>query len=619
MRYLLAFFFLTFTTSAWTQQAPSKKASTELKEVSVELEIAIKSSEKNTLAKLLVKSAELYKEQGNFAKSEEYYKKAIEEYQKLNNQTEVARLTRELALIQESQDKKSEAIFNYKKSKVASKSENVKTKIEVLNDNDIKRLEGTKSENSKSDEKELIQSNIEINKQIPNNAEVQQGYMNLGKKQLEDKDNKGAIESFEKVYQNSIGNSASTRNKILDKESPINTKLAQEANQKIAEIYKQENKLDKAIEIKKQLLKEPLIDQNLVLKIAETQNLASFYVQNNETETALDLLKKSYQLSMKNHLTIEAKSSLERISEIYKARQETSLSIPYYENFLSELQNLIDHDSNLYQKVVIKETEDKISQLIKEKELQEQLIDKKNTFNYFLLGFIILLLVLLGFILYTLKAIKKKNLKIELQSLRREMNPHFIFNSLNSINQFIAQKDELSANSYLTKFSILMRGVMENSKDDFITLDKEIKVLDNYIQLEKNRFSDKFNFELIVDEKLTETDEITIPSMLIQPFIENAIWHGLRYVSIIGWLNVRFDLESNEIKVTIEDNGVGIEKSKELKTKHQSQHKGRGMSNTEERIKLLNELYHMKIRYTIEDKQGLEKGVKVTIFFPNRH
>lgn len=199
------------------------------------------------------------------------------------------------------------------------------------------------------------------------------------------------------------------------------------------------------------------------------------------------------------------------------------------------------------------------------------------------------------------------------------MNPHFIFNSLNSINQFIAQKDELSANSYLTKFSILMRGVMENSKDDFITLDKEIKVLDNYLQLEKNRFSDKFNFELIVDEKLTETDEITIPSMLIQPFIENAIWHGLRYVSIIGWLNVRFDLESNEIKVTIEDNGVGIEKSKELKTKHQSQHKGRGMSNTEERIKLLNELYHMKIRYTIEDKQGLEKGVKVTIFFPNRH
>jgi tetratricopeptide (TPR) repeat protein len=167
MRYPLALFFLTFTNSAWTQQAPSKKASTELKEVSVELESAIKSSEKNTLAKLLVKSAELYKEQGNFAKSEEYYKKAIEEYQKLNNQTEVARLTRELALIQESQDKKSEAIFNYKKSKVASKSENVKTKIEVLNDNDIKRLEGTKSENSKSDEKELIQSNIEINKQIP--------------------------------------------------------------------------------------------------------------------------------------------------------------------------------------------------------------------------------------------------------------------------------------------------------------------------------------------------------------------------------------------------------------------------------------------------------------------
>ena len=117
------------------------------------------------------------------------------------------------------------------------------------------------------------------------------------------------------------------------------------------------------------------------------------------------------------------------------------------------------------------------------------------------------------------------------------MNPHFIFNSLNSVNQFIATNNELEANQYLTKFSKLMRGVMENSKDDFISFQEELDLLKNYLALEKSRFSDKFDYEIFVDENLLNSN-LQIPGMLVQPFLENSIWHGLRYLEHKGFLKL---------------------------------------------------------------------------------
>lgn len=145
----------------------------------------------------------------------------------------------------------------------------------------------------------------------------------------------------------------------------------------------------------------------------------------------------------------------------------------------------------------------------------------------------------MGIIFWTLKKVKIKNKKIELQSLRREMNPHFIFNSLNSVNQFIATNNELETNHYLTKFSKLMRGVMENSNDDFIPLSQEMELLQNYLAFKKTRFADKFDFEVELDDNL-KNQNILIPGMLIQPFLENAIWHGLRYRSEKGFLKLSF-------------------------------------------------------------------------------
>jgi len=126
------------------------------------------------------------------------------------------------------------------------------------------------------------------------------------------------------------------------------------------------------------------------------------------------------------------------------------------------------------------------------------------------------------FIYKNAQASKRANQLLALKSLRSQMNPHFIFNALNSVNQFISQNDERAANKFLSEFSRLMRLVMENSQEDFISLQKEEEIISLYVKLEHYRFRDKFDFEITGLDKL-EKETIEIPPMLIQPYIENAV------------------------------------------------------------------------------------------------
>nr|WP_255490994.1 histidine kinase [Dysgonomonas sp. 520] len=276
---------------------------------------------------------------------------------------------------------------------------------------------------------------------------------------------------------------------------------------------------------------------------------------------------------------------------------------------------MIQADSTLIDTKAFQIQEGRITQLEKEKVLKDELIKKQNIFNYVLSGFILFVLVFLFFIAKALYSIKKKNKRIALQSLRREMNPHFIFNSLNSVNQFIAQNNELEANKYLSSYSKLMRNVMENSNKDFIPLSAEIEQLKEYLELEYMRFHDKFRYEINIDKDL-DTDAVSIPNMLIQPQLENAVWHGLRYSEANGLLTLTVKNDGNKLSVIIEDNGIGIKRSNELKTKHQREHKSRGLTNTQERISLLNSLYNIDIFMEIKDKTADETGVIVMFSFP---
>ena len=308
---------------------------------------------------------------------------------------------------------------------------------------------------------------------------------------------------------------------------------------------------------------------------------------------------------------MEAQKSVKKLDSLYAISGNTDASVHLYRDFLGRLPDLVSKDRSLVDNKILADTEERVSQLEKEKELKDELIRKKNVFNYGLIGALVLLTGLIVIIFRTLKKVQIKNKKIALQSLRREMNPHFIFNSLNSVNHFIATNNELEANQYLTKFSKLMRGVMENSTEDFIPFQQELDLLQNYLALEKTRFADKFDYEVEVDENLN-MQNLQVPGMLVQPFLENAIWHGLRYRTDKGFLKLNFEKDESFLKVIIEDNGIGIEESKKQKTAHQKTREGRGMKNTLERIQLLNDLYKKEITCSVKDKEN-NGGVLVII------
>lgn len=525
---------------------------------------------------------------GNFAKSEEYYTKAKKLYEKLNDKPNIEKATRRLAQSQEKQNKITPAISNYSIAAQMSYSE----KSKAVNSNDAARLSSPTPELTA----EAIQNNINLTKKENDQGDLAESYSQLADVNLRQKDVSSAEENLNIAY------------KISKKEAP---QQALAINQKLADLYIENKNFEKAIEAKKKVLKEDFVKENSQEKVNQIQELADIYIKKNDPKEAVDLLKNAYGIALDKGHTLEAQKSVKKLDSLYAISGNIDASVQLYRDFLGKLPNLVSKDRSLVDNKILEDTEQRISQLEKEKELKDELIRKKNVFNYSLIGALILMTGLIIFIFRTLKKVQTKNKKIALQSLRREMNPHFIFNSLNSVNHFIATNNELEANQYLTKFSKLMRGVMENSTEDFIPFQQELDLLQNYLALEKTRFADKFDYEIEVDESLN-MQNLQIPGMLIQPFLENAVWHGLRYRVDKGFLKLSFEKSETHLKILIEDNGIGIEESKKQKTEHQKTREGRGMKNTLERIQLLNDLYKKDITCSVKDKEN-SNGVLVTI------
>lgn len=569
------------TKTKMSKNSVSKKA--------IELKETLSESNPIATADKYVELANELEKKEEYAKSEAYLKQALLLYQKQKNKDKIASTTRLIAQIQEKQNKVKEAIVNYQ----SASEEAVTTGYSKINSNDASRLQNT----SPKAQADFLDSNIKIFEKEGKLEDAAIVYKQKAEADLK-ADNKGlAIENYEKAI-------------AVSKDKPEEVlKLKSE----ISKVYVSENELDKAIEITKNTISDAEKLGSVSQQIEQQQTLADLYFKNENQEDAILLLEETYDLALKNGRTFDAKNAMLALSEYYRAKGNQTKAIELYDQFLTDFDRMVQADSTLVDAKIFQVTEEKIKQLEKERALKDELISKKNKFNYVLIGSVILMLILLGLIAKVLFSIKTKNKKIALQSLRREMNPHFIFNSLNSVNQFIAQNNELEANKYLTSYSNLMRNMMETSNKDFISLSNELEQMKKYLDLEHLRFQDKFDYEIVVDEKL-DSDVILVPNMLIQPHLENAIWHGLRYRETKGTLKITFTEENQLIKVSIVDDGIGVEKSKELKTQNQKVHESRGLNNVEERISLLNDLYHQQISYTISSGSD-GNGTLVTLYF----
>jgi len=583
---LVRFFVLVFMMiSVNTLYSQSKETQEVVAETS-KLKKAVETKNESAEAESYYNIGETFFNDRNFSKSEEYFIKSKNIYEKLNDKQNLEKVIRKLAQSQENQNKLKSAQSNYQKASKIGYSKSKRS----LNANDASRLSSPAPEN-KAD---AILSNIQISEKENNKQDLAASYSQMADVNIENKNIPKAEENLNTAYQ-------------ISKEQAPQQALA--INQKLTNFYVDNKDFDKAIEAKKSVLKENFVKENSQKKVEQIQELAEIYIKKNDPKEAIVLLKNAYDIALQKGHTLEAQKSVKKLDSLYNISENTDASVKLYRDFLGKLPDLVSKDRSLVDNKILEDTEQKISQLLQEKKLKDELIRKKNIFNYSLIGVLVLLTGLIIFIFRTLKKVQTKNKKIALQSLRREMNPHFIFNSLNSVNHFIATNNELEANQYLTKFSKLMRGVMENSSEDFIPFQQELDLLQNYLALEKTRFADKFDYEIEVDESLN-TQNLKVPGMLIQPFLENAVWHGLRYRTDKGFLSLKFTKNNDLLKITIKDNGIGIEESKKQKTEHQKTREGRGMKNTLERIRLLNDLYKKNIICTVKDS---ENGVFVEV------
>ncbi|WP_235815427.1 histidine kinase [Chryseobacterium sp. Hurlbut01] len=562
------------------------KATQEVVAETSKLRKAVNTKNESAEAESYYNIGETFYNNGNFPKSEEYFIKSKNIYEKLNDKQNLEKVIRKIAQSQENQNKLKSALTNYESASNIGFSNSSR----AVNSNDASRL-ATPSVAKKA---EAIQNNIKISEKENNKEDLAASYSQMADVNIEQNNIPKAEENLNNAY------------KISVKEAP---QQALAINQKLTDFYVGNKNFDKAIEAKKEVLKEDFVKDNSQKKVEQIQELAEIYIKKNDPKEAIVLLKNAYDIALNKGHTLEAQKSVKKLDSLYAISENTEASVSLYRDFLGKLPDLVSKDRSLVDNKILEDTEQRISQLEQEKKLKDELIRKKNIFNYSLIAALVLLSALIFFIFRTLKKVQIKNKKIALQSLRREMNPHFIFNSLNSVNQFIATNNELEANQYLTKFSKLMRGVMENSSEDFIPFQQELDLLQNYLALEKTRFADKFDYEITVDENLNQQN-LQLPGMMVQPFLENAIWHGLRYKTEKGFLKLSFKKENQHLKITIEDNGIGIEESKKQKTIHQKNREGRGMKNTLERIRLLNDLYKKNIVCSVKDSPN---GVLVQI------
>ncbi len=373
------------------------------------------------------------------------------------------------------------------------------------------------------------------------------------------------------------------------KDNPI---TSQRINYKIANTLIVQDKLDEAIPYLEKSITDAANDDDLVVQKDATRKLSEVYDNKGDYEKALDSYKKYAAVVDTLYARKEQEiSRAERLSKQIRAKQNRITGL--------------EKDKEL--------TESKYS-LAKTKQDLYTTTTKKQQLLIYALIFGLILFGLASFFFYrSNKQQKLANNLLALKSLRSQMNPHFIFNALNSVNNYISKNDERSANRFLSEFSTLMRAVLENSEEDFIPLSKELELLELYVKLEHSRFSDKFNYSIYIDNYI-DIDSFKIPPMLLQPYIENAIWHGLRYKEEQGFLNINLKQKNKDaLEVIIEDNGIGRKKSAVLKTENQKKQRSKGMGNIKKRVAILNEMYKDKVTVQIQDLYEDESGTKVIL------
>jgi tetratricopeptide (TPR) repeat protein len=373
-------------------------------------------------------------------------------------------------------------------------------------------------------------------------------------------------------------------------------------------------------------------------------DLAKTYEALHINDSAIYYARQGLAMALQTKAKPLVRDGYEILYNVYDGLQQDSAYV-YYKTYIKQKEAVMNDQTR--GKLAAFDYQHKIEMLDKEKQLQQQqLVQTAQQRELLLFG--IAGILLFGFIVIRNIFLKRKNeinrrrlaeqelllqkseaertgsefrqkaSELEMQALRAQMNPHFIFNSLNSINHFILQNNKLQASGYLTKFSRLVRLILQNSQAAFISLDNELEALQLYLELEALRFDHHFVYTINVEENI-DPAVLKVSPLLIQPYAENAIWHGLMNKSEKGHLDITFILQERVLLCKITDDGVGRKKAAELKSKSTFIHNSMGMKITADRITLLHEEKQLNSYITINDlvlPDGGAGGTEVILKIP---
>ncbi|GHN01040.1 hypothetical protein WSM22_25290 [Cytophagales bacterium WSM2-2] len=357
-------------------------------------------------------------------------------------------------------------------------------------------------------------------------------------------------------------------------------------------------------------------------------NLADVYLRLHQPAKALPLSKESLALSKKFNNKENILLNYRALASEYKELGQQSLAISFLEKALDLSDSLKSADLNkkirdIQNSYELNKKESEISLLEKDAALKKSALKEEKILRYGLIGIVAGLCVFIGIVYYsfTTKASLSKKLQkqreeiLRAQALRAQMNPHFIFNSLNSIQFLIMKVESTKAFDYLAKFGLLLRKIMDNSERDLISLSDEIEILKLYVELESLRFEDSFEYKI---ESLVEDEtRLEIPPMVIQPYIENAILHGLMPKQGERKLIITFLEQNGSLLCEVRDNGIGRAEAMEITRRKNKIFASKGMQYTSERLQAMNKFLNGKSEINIFDlnDNGKATGTLVKIMF----
>jgi len=442
------------------------------------------------------------------------------------------------------------------------------------------------------------------------------------------------LEEAESYYGNSL--------ELSSQQAP---QRAIQEKEKVADFYNRKNQYEDEIKLRKKSLNELKALPGMAAKSAGATaekdsitaqrinyKIANAYAAQDKYAEAIPYLEESIKEADSENDLIVQKDATRKLSEVYRDKGDFSKAFETYQKYVAIVDTLylrkeqeISQASRFSREIAA--SQGRITGLEKERELsqskynlaltEQQLALESNRRQKWIIYSLVVGMLLTALAAYFFYRSNRQqqlaNNLLALKSLRSQMNPHFIFNALNSVNNYIAKNDERSANRYLSEFSTLMRAVLENSEEDFISLSRELELIELYVKLEHSRFPEKFDYTINLDAQI-DTEAFQIPPMLLQPYIENAIWHGLRYKEEKGTLSIELTQKGTDIiEIRITDNGIGRKRSRELKTSNQKTQNSKGMGNIKKRIGILNTMYKDKVSVSVQDLNEDATGTRVIL------